>query len=178
MFNKLRRFNDPLLFPKCHLMSQWNSSNTLSSWRRHVRCRSHDPSSLPHHLLVSTDVSPVGAITVVRGPDDAAWLHKTKRHPSAPVCCGVTVALMSRSWRDRGLVLLPPAETRHTISEAINYSLKYPGWSHRVGEYMPGFWESDTSIIHFSNILYHALLILPQWPVFSFTLVNLYFLAS
>lgn len=31
-----------------------------------MRCRSHDPSRLPHHLLVSTDVSPVGAITVVR----------------------------------------------------------------------------------------------------------------
>lgn len=37
-----------------------------------MRRRSRDPSSLPHHLLVSTDVSPVGAITVVRGPDEAA----------------------------------------------------------------------------------------------------------
>lgn len=35
-----------------------------------MRRRPRDPSSLPHHLLVSTDVSPVGAITVVRGPDE------------------------------------------------------------------------------------------------------------
>lgn len=37
-----------------------------------MRCRSHDPGSLPHHLLVSTDVSPVGAITVVRRLDEAS----------------------------------------------------------------------------------------------------------
>lgn len=37
-----------------------------------MRRRSHDPSRLPHHLLVSTDVSPVGAITDVRRPDDTA----------------------------------------------------------------------------------------------------------
>lgn len=130
---------DTLSPPKCHLVSQWNSSDTHSTWRRHVRCRSHDPSSLPHHLLVSTDVSPVGAITAVRRPRDPAWLRKTKRHPSSAVCRGITVALMSRSWRERGLVLLPAARTRQRISGALNYLLKYPGWSHAGGKYSQVF---------------------------------------
>lgn len=113
------QFKETVLFPSCHQMSQWNSSHSYSIWRRHVRCRSHDLSSLPHHLLVSTYVSPVGAITVVHGPDAPAWLHKTKRHPSSPVCCGVTVASMSQSWRDWGLVPLPAARKRQEKTENI-----------------------------------------------------------
>lgn len=140
-----------MVFPKCHVMSQWNSSDTHSTRRRHVGCRSHDLSSLSHHLLVSTYVSPVGAITVVRRPDDVAWLQKTKRHQSSRVCCGVTVASMSRSWRDWGLVLLPAARRRHRrrqrISEVVNYWPRLTGWCLRYWGDV-SVWESDTSNIH------------------------------
>lgn len=85
-------------------VSEWS---TYTAQRRHVRCRSRDPSRLRHHLLVSTYVSPVGPIRVVCGAGDPSWLQKTKRHQSSAVCGGVTVASMSRSWRDWGLVPLP-----------------------------------------------------------------------
>lgn len=45
--------------------------------RRCVWCGSHD---LPrHHLLLSTDVSPVAAVTLVSRTDAAAWLRKAKK---------------------------------------------------------------------------------------------------
>lgn len=116
------QFKETILFPTSYLLSQWKSSHTYSMWRRHVRCRSHDLSSLPHHLLVSTYVSPVGAITVVHRPEDAAWLHKTKRHPSSRVRRGVTVASMSQGWRDWGLVLLPAA------TKKTGETTEYQGW--------------------------------------------------
>lgn len=132
------------LFPKCHPMSQ---RDTYSTWRRHVRCRSHDLSSLPHHLLVSTYVSPVGAITIVRRPDAADWLQKTKRHPSSLVCCSVTVVLMSRSWRDWSLVSSPCSQ-KHKETEPVNYLLKHAGWSRWCWNNTPAFLSTLSARIY------------------------------
>lgn len=57
-----------------------------------MRCWSHDPSGLRHHLLVSTVVSPVGAITLVWGPD-----ARGEKAPVSGGLRGVTVDPMSRS---------------------------------------------------------------------------------
>lgn len=91
--------------------------------RRHVRCRSHDLSRLPHHLLVSTDVSPVRAITVVRGPGAASWLRETKRRPSSPVspslpCHGADGTALPAAGKQtqRG---------RQEEIRVLNYLLKY-----------------------------------------------------
>lgn len=112
-------------------VSEWSSSRTYTAQRRHVRCRSRDPSRLRHHLLVSTYVSPVGPITVVCGAGDPTWLQKTKRHQSSAVCRGVKVASMSRSWRDWGLVPLPCSqkETESISGGLMVCLLKYTGWS-------------------------------------------------
>lgn len=117
----------PFCFPnviQCHS----ETLHTLTRTRRgHVRCRSHDVSSLSHHLLVSTYVSPVGAIRAVHRPRDPAWLRKTKRHPSPLVCRSVVVASMSQSWRDWGPVPLPAVGRGARMSGAVNYLLKHPG---------------------------------------------------
>lgn len=41
---------------------------------------------------------------------------------------------------------------RQRISGAVNYLLKHPGWSHRVWNYTPGLWESDTKIVLLSHL--------------------------
>lgn len=103
------------MFPKCRLASPCSPSDARSTRRRRVRCGSHDPSRLPHHLLVSTDVSPVGAITAVRQadatPPDCRRQKGIRHRRGAPVsrslrCHGADVSeawfCSPRRGQDRG----------------------------------------------------------------------------
>lgn len=67
-----------LWMQQCVSNVTWRLRTTRrSAQRRCVWCRSYD---LPcHHLLLSMDVSPVAAITLVSRPYAAAWLRKPKK---------------------------------------------------------------------------------------------------